>query len=122
MGRPRLTEAEKLARRRERNAYTFSDAAYDHYDVDKLGFGDPWDWERIAEILFGQAKRVGPFQGEGPFRRFLGILGLHEMPENVAALTKAFKAAMFKAHPDHGGTNQAAREVLEAYAILKKEF
>jgi hypothetical protein len=29
---------------------------------------------------------------------------------------------MFKAHPDYGGTNTGAREVLEAYAILKREF
>jgi hypothetical protein len=58
MARPRLTPEERERRRRERSRYTFSDAAYQHYDPEREGYGRPNDWERIAEMLFGLKKPV----------------------------------------------------------------
>jgi DnaJ-class molecular chaperone len=50
---------------------------------------------------------------------YLLRLDLGEIPSSLADLFKAFRRMMFKAHPDYGGANQAAREVMEAYEMLK---
>jgi len=113
MGRPRLTPEERERRRKERSRFTFSDAAYQHYDT-AAGFGSPDEWEKVAELLFGLKKPIA-----GALGRYLAALGLDALPDSIGALTKAFRTAMFQNHPDHGGTNQAARDTLEAYAFLK---
>ena len=58
----------------------------------------------------------------GPVDKWLVPLGLVEMPDNMEALKKAFRAAIFRVHPDFGGTNAAARAVMEAFEILKRRF
>ena len=116
MPRPRLTPEEREARRKARSAFTFSNAAYRHYNPEVEGYGNPDQWENIAELLFGKAVIVGVKA------KFLAVLGLTEMPSTVDELKTAFHAAMFTAHPDRGGTNEAARNVLEAYMMLKREL
>ena len=126
MKRHRLTDAERVQRRKERARFSFSDAAYQHYDLKRDGFGKPEDWERIAEELFGKFDRLHEQTTRttpgGRFAKFLEVLGLSALPPAMDALTQAFRRAMFKAHPDYGGSDVAAREVLEAYAVLKKEI
>lgn len=41
---------------------------------------------------------------------------------NIETLTKAYKKAIFKHHPDHGGTNQSFIELKNAYEYLMKEL
>lgn len=115
--RPRLTPDEREARRKARAAFSFSDQAYRHYDPEKEGFGRPDEWEEIAHKIFGLAKLK-----TGPINKWLDALGLDTMPLNLATLKKAFRAAMLKAHPDMGGSNAAARAVMEAFETLKHRY
>lgn len=115
MGRKRLTAAEREARRKARSAFTFSDAAYQHYDPDVSGYGRPEQWEQIAERLFGIGPRLSA-------NKNLAILGLAAPPKTLAELKHAFRAAMMKNHPDHGGTNELARDTMAAFATLKRAF
>ena len=124
MPRPRLSPEEREARRKARNEFTFSDAAYRHYDTSK-GYGSPDEWESVARLLFGvTAERThrakGP--GEPPRNKWLDALGLDAMPGSLDDLKKAFRAAMFKNHPDYGGSNEAARATMEAFETLKCRF
>jgi len=41
---------------------------------------------------------------------------------NVETLTKAYKKAIFKHHPDHGGTSESFIELQNAYAYLMHEL
>lgn len=41
---------------------------------------------------------------------------------NIETLTKAYKKAIFKHHPDHGGTSQSFIELKNAYEYLMREL
>lgn len=43
MARVKLTDEERLARKKERARHSFSDAAYKHYDTSN-GFGSTEEW------------------------------------------------------------------------------
>lgn len=105
MGKARLLPEERDRRARERAARTWSGANYNTYDTSG-GFGSAKDWTGSAKGRFGT---INPH---------LKVLGLDEMPTTKIALKKAFKIAMKTAHPDLGGTDDKAREVIEAYEIL----
>lgn len=115
--RARLTPAERDAKRRERARFSFSDASYKHYDPETEGFGGPEEWEDIARKLFGLSKPVYTTTN-----KWLMALYIETMPKTFEDLKKAFRAAMFKSHPDYGGSNEAARATLEAFAVLKNKF
>jgi hypothetical protein len=122
MGRPRLSPEEREARRKARSKHSFSDAAYQHYDPAVEGFGSEEQWEATAKKLFGD--RFVPGSGRATINRnkWLLALGLDEMPETLDNLKKAFRAAMFRNHPDYGGTNAAARDTMEAFEVLRMRF
>lgn len=46
------------------------------------------------------------------------ILGVKQTA-NEQEITKAFKAKILRAHPDHGGSEKRCRELIEAYAMVK---
>ena len=117
---PRLSDAEREARRKARVAFSFSDAAYDHYNPEKEGYGSPDQWEEIARKMFG-LKKFAKASRSSP-NKYLAALYLEIMPVTFEALKDAFRKAMFKSHPDYGGSNEAARDTLEAFAILKRRF
>lgn len=117
MGRPRLSPEEREANRKARARFSFSDASYRHYNPEVEGFGDPEQWEGYARKLFGLKKL-----NTGPVNKWLLALYLDEMPVTFEALRKAFRAAMFKSHPDYGGSNEAARNTMEAYEVLRHKF
>lgn len=117
MSRPRLSPQERAAKRKERARFSFSDAAYRHYDPEKEGFGGPEQWEDYARKLFGLKKLR-----TAPANKWLAALYLEDMPLDFAALKKAFRAAMFKSHPDYGGSNEAARDTMEAFEVLRHKF
>jgi hypothetical protein len=118
--RPRLTDEEREARRKARNAFTFSDRAYQHYNPELEGFGGPDQWEDVVRKLFGA--RNLKTEKTKPVNQWLASLFLEEMPLTLAELKKAFRAAMFRTHPDYGGTNEAARQTMEAFAVLSRKF
>jgi len=119
----RLTPEEREARRRERSRRSFSDDAYRHYDPARSGYGSAADWAAAAEDM---AAGRGAFRGatsrssaEDTRRtRDLQLLGLETAPAHVSGLKSAFRRAAFGAHPDHGGTDAAFREVFAAYERL----
>ena len=41
---------------------------------------------------------------------------------NIETLTKAYKKAIFKHHPDHGGTSESFIELKNAYEFLIKDL
>ena len=121
MPRAKLTDAEREARRRERSKHSFSAAAYRHYDAEQEGYGSPEEWIRAAEGMAGGQGRFERIEGAKSPEAINGdllLLNLHQMPESKPELLRAFRPAAMKAHPDHGGSNEAIRAVLEAYQRL----
>jgi hypothetical protein len=122
MARPRLTDEEREERRRARVRHSFSDAAYTHYNPQAEGYGSTEEWIRAAEAAaagHGQYKRQDkPKLGSADLR----MLGLLDMPSDLAGLKKAFRNAIMIAHPDHGGSTKAAQETLDAYKRLLENF
>jgi len=121
MPRTRLTDAEREARRRERAKFSFSDAAYQHYDPLREGFGSRDDWSAAAEAL---AAGRGVLRGADRRRRNpdLELFQIDEMPTDIDGLKIAFRRAAMRTHPDHGGTAAAFRAVYAAYERLVRFY
>ena len=124
MARAKLTEAERDERKRERSKRSFSDAAYKHYDAATEGYGSAAEWIRAAEGMAGGGRfeRIEGAKSPATANADLRLLGLHTMPQTKPDLLRAFRPAAMKAHPDHGGSNEAIRAVLEAYQRLLAEI
>lgn len=136
MARPRMSDAEREAKRQERSRRTFSDAAYQHYDTSN-GYGSKDEWEAAAEAaaeaIFG-AKRFGWkfFYDNHPAnqpdgltkqqRADLETLMLSAMPVDIAAFKRAYKNVMLVAHPDHGGSHEQMVAVNAAVERLVKFY
>jgi hypothetical protein len=121
--RPRLTPEEKEARRKARNAHTFSDAAYRHYDTSG-GFGSAEEWFRKAGEALGEnpcAEILGKGKAETKDQDLLTLF-LTAMPATLAELQTGFRKALFKVHPDHGGTADATIEAFAAFKRLAKKI
>ena len=125
-----LTPEQKEARRKERNARTFSDAAYRHYDTSE-GFGSAEEWARKASETLGGGETFTGF--DACFKnnekcanivkdRDLLTLFLTTMPVTLAELQSGFRKALFKVHPDHGGTAEATIEAFAAFKRLAKKI
>ena len=125
MPRAKLTDAEREERRRERSRRSFSEAAYRHYDPVQEGYGSPEEWIRAAEGMANGSAGFGRIEGTrspAKINADLQLFGLNEIPRAKQELLRAFRAAAMAAHPDHGGTNEAIRAVLEAYQRLLAQF
>lgn len=127
MARPKLTPEEREARRRERARFSFSDAAYRHYDPRVSGYGSAEDWINAAESLTGNTHDTTRVRREARAGRpgrnpDLAILNLDDFPADLAGLKTAFRNTMFVVHPDHGGSNEACREALTAFERLSKFY
>jgi hypothetical protein len=121
MPRVTLSPEEREARRKERARHSFSDAAYKHYDPKAEGYGSADEWINAAEALAGGIPAFARVTGTAASPD-LTALFLEKMPDSVEALKRAFRNAMMVAHPDHGGTNEQARDVMAAYKRLLKVF
>ena len=119
MGRPRLTDEERLARKKERSRHSFSDAAYKKYDASK-GFGSTEEWIRAAEALLNG--RTVLIAGTKPVSKDLQMFFLTELPADVAVLKKAYRNSMFIYHPDHGGTEEQAKAANLAFERLVANY
>jgi hypothetical protein len=116
----RLPPGEAERRRKARSAFTFSDAAYKHYNTRTEGFGSVEDWIRIAEALSGGASPVKVKTTKVP--KDLEWFGLDALPTDTVGLKKAFRNACFVYHPDHGGTEADFQAMYAAYQRLLKQY
>jgi hypothetical protein len=94
---------------------------YKTYDPSKEGYGSRAQWQEAAEALargMGTFRRVAGAKSSERVDPALVTLGLTDLPETVAELKRAMRNAMMVAHPDHGGTDDAARAVLDAFKAL----
>ena len=121
--RPKMSDAERLAKKKARSAFSFSDAAYVHYNPKVEGYGSSEEWMRMAEALLNSAGIA--FRPAGPdtqLTRDLRTLNLDELPKSAADLKRAFRNTLFIVHPDHGGTNEATIEAYKAFERLSKQY
>jgi hypothetical protein len=54
--------------------------------------------------------------------RDLVTFHLDALPIDAAGLKTAFRKALLVTHPDHGGSNEACREGMAAFARLAKQY
>lgn len=110
---------------RARVSFSFSDAAYRHYDTSE-GFGSADEWMAAAEELASGRSTLRDEPKARKRTRYvdprLRALGLDAMPTDIRGLKRAFREALFRTHPDHGGTSEACREVLSAYEQLVRRY
>lgn len=106
--------------------WTFTDDAYIHYDPSREGYGSWQDWSDLAERMIrgrgryqyrGWKPRVGDSKSAD-----MKLLDLTEMPATVKGLLKAMRKRAMIDHPDHGGTNEAFRNMWDAYQRLVKMY
>lgn len=74
--------------------------------------GSPDEWARQANAV--QTKL------SGALALHLVTLGLDSLPATLPELTKVWKKAMVKAHPDKGGTHEEAQALNGAYTALSQ--
>ncbi len=120
MPRPRLTPEEREARRKERSRFTFSDAAYKHYDPRQTGYGSTDEWIAAAEAIAGGATILTTKTTS--INPDLLILNLVDWPATMDGLKRAFRNTLHLVHPDHGGSNEATRDLLAAFGRLSKFY
>jgi hypothetical protein len=116
-----LSPEERELRRRERVRRSFSEAAYAHYDPRREGYGSAQEWARVADAFVSGFKVLAD-RGRGTKSPDMALLFLDEMPPTLDRLKTAFRNALFVHHPDHGGTNEACRNALEAFKRLSKFY
>jgi hypothetical protein len=119
--RPRLTPEEREARRKARSAFSFSRAAYEHYDPRKEGYGSAEEWMAAAEALAGGrgTLRLKPKTGVAAD---LALLFLDDLPADIAGLKKAYRNTLFLVHPDYGGDVEKCKAVVAAFERLTKFY
>lgn len=72
--------------------------------------GNANSWKKQADRLKQRLRKPD---------RYLEILGIKVMPQDIKELNRARRNAMKKAHPDVGGSEELAKQVNDAYEILK---
>lgn len=119
----RLTDEERLARKKARARHSFSDAAYKHYNPSLEGFGSTDEWMRKAEaILTGRGILKAFDRADTQLNRDLATLNLDAMPGDAAGLKRAYRNTLFIVHPDYGGSNEATIAAGAAFERLAKHF
>jgi hypothetical protein len=116
-----LTPEEREARRKERSRFSFSSAAYKHYDPRVEGYGSADEWIAAAEAIAAGCTILTTNTSRGVNPDLL-TLNLTDWPATIAALKTAFRNSLFIYHPDHGGTNEQTIEALKAFERLSKFY
>ena len=124
MARAKLSDAERESRRKARSAFTFSDQAYRHYVPKNEGYGSESEWIHMAdEILNGKGiLRETVSKPTSQLERDLATLFIDALPFTAADLKRCWRNAMMCAHPDRGGSHEAAIETMEAFKRLAKFY
>lgn len=122
--RTRLTEEEREIRRKERIRFSFSDAAYTHYDPKTEGYGSWDEWASTAEQLLNDKGIARPqaARADTQLQRDLATLYLDALPATGALLKTAFRNTLKIVHPDVGGSNEATIEAIKAFERLSKQY
>jgi hypothetical protein len=123
--RTRLSPEQREARRRARAQFSFSDAAYEHYDTAD-GFGSAEEWFRSADALadalgLGAGAKPKPTSKSASNPK-LRILGLEALPATFDEFKSAFRRAARRAHPDGGGSDETFRAVYAAYEEIVRSY
>lgn len=122
MGRPRLTEAERLARKKERNRRGFTEATFRQYDpTDGLGRGSAEQWRAAAHAATGSGFTMDEIPPPPTSKNAdLAMLELFEMP-TWAGLRAAYRKLAPVKHPNggRGGTHASFLAFKEAYDRLE---
>lgn len=98
-----IDEVYSMFTKRKNAARVF--ASYETHEGER---GSEEEWKRVAGLL----------SKTGSQESLLKTLGLKDMPKTKAALSKAWKKAMLKAHPDKGGDTKQAQKINAAYQEL----
>lgn len=109
MGGKKLTDSEIELRKRNRTKKLFAS-----YKTNKSGTrGSVEQWKKAAELMLMSLQDSS---------KDLSNLDISKTPDTIEDLTKAWKKAMMKCHPDKGGVNEKAVLVNESYDRLKVKF
>lgn len=104
--------------------FTFTDAAYAHYDISQ-GFGSADEWIRIAEkIAAGRGRYTRPprSRATGIHATDLALLLLDTVPALPKDLVSAMRARATVLHPDHGGDPEVFKAMFAAYERLVRLY
>jgi hypothetical protein len=124
---PRLTPEERETRRKARAAFSFSDAAYTHYDPKTEGYGSYEEWVNTVEQLLNDKGIARPQRNRADtqLERDLATLYLDALPATGAALKTAFRNTLKIVHPDVGGpdaSHDRTVEAIKAFERLSKQY
>lgn len=118
MARARLSPEEREARRKARSAFTFSDAAYKHYNPAEEGFGSFEEWAEIAKQI--AAEMVLPNAPVFDKNTDIRIFQPNYAPKTRTELMADFRVAARATHPDCGGDAASFRRVVEICDRIKR--
>ena len=98
---------------------TFQDRLdkYKRYNPATEGFGNVNQWRSAFNDRMTGEEAVKVLQQKDP----LSILGLTEMP-TLDVLKQIYRKLMMTNHPDRGGDEEKAKEIIAAYTILKDKL
>jgi hypothetical protein len=107
---------------------SFTDAAYQHYDVRTAGYGSSGEWFRLAEEMArGRRQYTPPPRRQMPgLAADMRLLGLAEMPADARDLARAMRRQARLVHPDFTTTEhstQAERDAAnEAFTAMQMAY
>ena len=110
----RLDPAERERRRKERSRRSFSDAAYEHYDPAKEGFGSSAEWVNTANERLGVGT-IAAASDDADLTHF----GLTAYPRSEAELTALYRKLAKTKHPNAGGSHDDFIAFRAAYDRLR---
>jgi len=115
---PDERERRKRARAQQRWADINSGAAYKKYNPnDGLGRGSDRQWSDTAERVRGGVIQILKTDAD------LELLDLTDMPKDQQGLTRAYRKASLRAHPDTpGGSHEKFLALTEAYDRLSAKL
>lgn len=88
--------------------------------IDAIRGIERWGGQEAADVAFSGFQALPPAGAAPSSKPWWIVLGLLS-PASDAEVISAYRRAKMRAHPDHGGSVQAAQDVEAAYAAFKKE-
>lgn len=91
------------------------DDNYRPYGVNEGAYGNPSEWKQKYERVMGLGEAKEIVKERSPWT----ILGV-AFGATLQEIKSAFRKMALKVHPDHGGTEDAFRDLYASYIILTK--
>lgn len=119
MPRPRLSDEEREARRRERNRRGFAEAKFRQFDPnDGIGYGSAEQWRSAAHAKVGGAGfTMSSTSISREIRADLDEFGFPQMP-SLEQLRSTYRRMAVAKHPNGGGTHEGFIAFKAAYDRL----